>query len=136
MYSISKEFTFSASHQLKGLPDDHPCSRLHGHNYIVDVVISASRLDEVGFVYDYRKLDQFKHYLDRNVDHRHLNDVFTLNPTAELLAVTFWNEIKYGEIGFLLEQIYDQNYKLLIGVSETPKTWAHYDGEHDDAQTA
>lgn len=37
MFRITKEFHFSASHQLTGLPEDHQCARLHGHNYIVEV---------------------------------------------------------------------------------------------------
>ena len=37
MYIISKEYHFSASHQLHDLPEDHPCHRLHGHNYVVEV---------------------------------------------------------------------------------------------------
>jgi hypothetical protein len=33
MYTIAKRFTFSASHIIGGLPADHRCARLHGHNY-------------------------------------------------------------------------------------------------------
>lgn len=87
MYTISKSFTFSASHRLGGLPLDHPCARTHGHNYRVDVELEASTLDDVGMVLDYRKLDAFKDWLDNCVDHRDLNEVTDLNPTAEHLAV-------------------------------------------------
>jgi len=45
MYTISKQFTFSASHQLLNLCDSHPCYRLHGHNYIVEVELQASELN-------------------------------------------------------------------------------------------
>ena len=41
MYTIAKQFTFSASHQLDHLPEDHQCARLHGHNYVVEIVLSA-----------------------------------------------------------------------------------------------
>ncbi len=34
MFTITKEFHFSASHQLSHLPEDHQCARLHGHNYV------------------------------------------------------------------------------------------------------
>ena len=30
---IFKEFTFEAAHRLPYVPDDHKCSRLHGHSY-------------------------------------------------------------------------------------------------------
>ncbi|HUM68046.1 MAG TPA: 6-carboxytetrahydropterin synthase, partial [Chloroflexota bacterium] len=39
MYTISKQFHFSASHQLNGLPLEHQCARLHGHNYEVELIL-------------------------------------------------------------------------------------------------
>ena len=56
MYTISKEFHFSASHRLEGLPSDHSCTRLHDLNYIVIVELKSKDLDELGFVKDYREL--------------------------------------------------------------------------------
>ena len=50
MYIITKEFAFSASHQLTHLVDGHPCARVHGHNYIIVVELSAEELNEQGFV--------------------------------------------------------------------------------------
>jgi 6-pyruvoyltetrahydropterin/6-carboxytetrahydropterin synthase len=86
MFTITKEFTFSASHQLAGLPQDHQCSRLHGHNYRVEIMIQSEKLLPVGFIVDYGDLKAFKDYIDFNLDHRHLNEVVSFNPTAELLA--------------------------------------------------
>ncbi len=42
MYTIAKRFTFSASHVIGGLPEEHPCARLHGHNYEVEVVLQST----------------------------------------------------------------------------------------------
>jgi 6-pyruvoyltetrahydropterin/6-carboxytetrahydropterin synthase len=115
--SITKKFEFSASHQLSGLSEGHQCARLHGHNYVVELELSADRseLTPVGFVRDYGELAPFKSWLDRTLDHRHLNDLVDDNPTAENLAV--W--------------VYDQWSKELpelssVRISETPKTWAEY----------
>lgn len=116
MYRIRKEFHFSASHQLYGLADNHPCTRLHGHNYTVTVELASRELDQHGFVRDYRELDEFRDYLNDNVDHRHLNDVFGKdNTTAERLAEIFfqWCAQRWSEV-------------TAIGVSETPKSWAEY----------
>lgn len=115
MYVISKEFTFSAAHQLRGLPDDHPCSRLHGHNYTVVFVLEAVHLDNIGFVTDYRQLDTIKVWLDQTWDHRNLNDLMTENPTAEWIA-------------FVLYLRFASEFTSLraVRVSETPKTWAEY----------
>ncbi len=116
MFRITKEFHFSASHQLCGLPDDHPCARMHGHNYIVEVELSAAELDETGFVVDYRDLSPLKRYVDDELDHRHLNDVFGHDMvTSERLAKEIYEFCKsrWGQT-------------TAVRVSETPKTWAEY----------
>lgn len=116
MFTISKEFHFSASHQLLDLPPEHPCARLHGHNYIVVLKLKAAHLTEHGFVQDYHSLNFFKDYIDLEIDHRHLNDLFAHNAiTAEFLAQHFYCWCKPKLI---------QLYKVMV--SETPKTWASY----------
>lgn len=119
MYKISKQFSFSASHVLQGLPDSHPCSRLHGHNYAITVHLRSAVLNSTGFVKDYRELDFIKQYIDNNLDHRHLNDIFKVNPTAENIAKELF-DIFIKEI----PQIY------AVEVSETLKTTAIYEVEH------
>jgi 6-pyruvoyltetrahydropterin/6-carboxytetrahydropterin synthase len=129
MYSIGKEFSFSAAHRLNGLSMDHPCSRLHGHNYVVQVEILSDSIDTTGFVLDYRELDCFKEYLDENVDHQYLNEVYPeFNPTAENLAKHFYLTVMNGPIGQKLEEKYEHitDFTIAITVSETPKTVAAY----------
>lgn len=85
-YTIGKEMTFAASHQLAGLPEGHQCGRLHGHNYTVRLELEGDELDDSGMVLDFGELKPFREYVDSTLDHRHLNDVIDGNPTAELLA--------------------------------------------------
>ncbi|WP_429930880.1 6-carboxytetrahydropterin synthase QueD [Agrobacterium vitis] len=116
MYRITKEFHFSASHQLKGLPADHQCARLHGHNYIVEVELSGEDLNNHGFLRDYHELKVLKTYIDEAFDHRHLNDVLGHDKTtAECLAKHFydWCKQRFAETS-------------AVRVSETQKTWAEY----------
>ena len=121
-YTISKEFHFSASHQLGGLPDDHPCARLHGHNYVVKLELTALATDDVGFVFDYGRLKPFAQHIDDFADHRHLNDLLgTRNPTAENLARYF-----HGQATMMFTAFLPPNTTIRVGVSETPKTWAFY----------
>ncbi|MFF0741542.1 6-pyruvoyl tetrahydropterin synthase family protein [Streptomyces sp. NPDC004111] len=127
MVTITKEFHFSASHTLDKLPSWHKCSRMHGHNYVVIMELSASPddLNEAGFVRDYGDLDAFKSWLDDMVDHRHLNDVMDISPSAENMALwifSHWAE-KYPEL-------------TAVWVSETPKTWAIYRQELRHPPTA
>lgn len=116
MFRITKEFHFSASHQLVGLASDHPCARFHGHNYIVEVELQAEQLNAVGFVRDYHELAPLKTYIDDTLDHRHLNDVLGDDlVTAERLAKHLfdWSKDRWQEVS-------------AVRVSETPKTWAQY----------
>lgn len=116
MYRITKEFHFSASHQLLGLPADHQCARLHGHNYVVVVELASAKLNAHGFVRDYAELHDLKRHIDEVFDHRHLNAVLSDDMvTAEKLAKYFydWCRQRFPETA-------------AVKVSETPKTWAEY----------
>ncbi|MFW6272200.1 MAG: 6-carboxytetrahydropterin synthase QueD [bacterium] len=116
MYTIKKEFHFSAGHYLECLPDTHPCARQHGHNYIVVVELKSTKLNEAGFVRDYNDLKFVKDFLDDIVDHYNLNDIVDFNPTAENLAKWMYDTFKIS-----LPEL------SAVEVSETPKTWARYE---------
>jgi 6-pyruvoyltetrahydropterin/6-carboxytetrahydropterin synthase len=118
MYTISKQFSFSASHVLGGLPEDHPCGRLHGHNYEVVVVLEAMTITPPGFVVDYRALDSFKKHLDAVYDHHHLNDIMDQEPTAENMAADLYYWLR-------AQPVYGM-FVVAVRVSETPKTWAEF----------
>jgi len=117
MFTIEKEFTFSASHRLNGLPADHPCARLHGHNYAVIFTLKSETLNEVGFVRDYREMDSVKRWIDAQIDHRDINTIFPkMNPTAENLAKLFFEvfRLEFPEL-------------VAVTVKETDKTRATYE---------
>ena len=120
MYIIRKEFACSSAHKLSGLPPEHPCSRPHGHNYIIVAELSSVKLNAIGFVQDYRELDDIKKWIDDTMDHRDLNQIFVFNPTAENMAKHIFDKFK-------------DSHPLLsaIEVSETPKTNARYTPDHD-----
>lgn len=118
MYKISKQFSFSASHILQGLSKDHPCSRLHGHNYVITIHLKKESLNNVGFVKDYRELENVKKYIDDILDHRHLNDILPFNPTAENIAKYLYDTFKNN-----IPELY------AVEVSETPKTSAIYESD-------
>lgn len=119
-FQISKRFEFSASHLLEGLADDHPCARLHGHNYRVEVVAEADDLDERGFVVDYHELRPLADHLRATLDHRHLNDVIPGQPSAERIAWWLYEWCK----GHLPDEV--ARRLVAVRVSETPRTWAEY----------
>jgi 6-pyruvoyltetrahydropterin/6-carboxytetrahydropterin synthase len=86
-YTITTETTFSAAHYLRGYQGD--CSRLHGHNWNVEVSVTSSKLDENGFAIDFLALEDLLEKAVAPFEHRNLNEVppFDIeNPTAENIA--------------------------------------------------
>lgn len=124
-FTISKEFHFSASHQLSHLPEGHQCARLHGHNYILRVHLTASVLDDVGFVLDYGELGFVKDIVDA-MDHRHLNDMFPFNPTSERICRELFCQIE-EHLRFNITNRTNQITYMAVELSETPKTNARYE---------
>lgn len=83
---IAKTFTFDAAHHLTGLPPDHPCERMHGHTYSVDLQL-VGPVQRNGFVLDYADIARVWKHVHELVDHRLLNEVPGLEqPTTENLA--------------------------------------------------
>ena len=117
MYQSSKDFHFSASHQLFGLEEGHPCGRLHGHNYIIRVEIVGEKVNEHGFILDYNLLKPFGKWVDDTLDHKHLNDVLPFQPTAENMARNM------AEVATKTLPL-PEGCHISVAVSETPKTWA------------
>lgn len=126
MFTISKKFTFEAAHRLLHLPEDHPCTRPHGHSYVVKFSFASADLDKAGMVIDFRKLDVIKRDIDKTLDHQDLNiqlvDTGKIsNTTSELLAKYFYNTYC---------AIFNGKLKS-VTVSETPKTCATYEPSYD-----
>jgi 6-pyruvoyltetrahydropterin/6-carboxytetrahydropterin synthase len=87
MFTVFKDFTFSAAHQIRG--HQGGCERMHGHNYRVRVVVQSERLDELGMVIDFADLKAVMAEILGPFDHRVINELppFDVrNTTAELLA--------------------------------------------------
>ena len=122
MFTITRSFSFSASHQLDALPAGHKCTRLHGHNYTVEVVLTSGELDEYGFVADYARLDPVERFLKSKWDHRHLNDVLDTPPTCEHLAQALYDWCTASLERELAELVSS------VRISETPSTSAEYQG--------
>jgi 6-pyruvoyltetrahydropterin/6-carboxytetrahydropterin synthase len=94
MYTIFKDFSFSAAHAIRG--HTRGCQNLHGHNYRVRVHLRASRLDELGMVLDFADLKQMMQEIVGPFDHQVINDIPPFderNTTAELLSEYVYEEV-------------------------------------------
>ena len=91
MYKISKRIEIAGSHSLS-LDYDSPCSKIHGHNWIITVEIEGILLDEHGMLMDFKHIKNVVNKLD----HANINEVIApINPTAENIAKWIVDKIQY-----------------------------------------
>jgi 6-pyruvoyltetrahydropterin/6-carboxytetrahydropterin synthase len=122
----------NAAHQLcdPELSDDEnrrlfrKCVDLHGHKYVLEVVVAGEVDPATGYVMDLKFLsDVMGRRVIRDVDHRNLNtDVSWLEgriPTVENLVRTFWERLQPEPPAGPLRS---------VRVWETDKNWAEFDG--------
>jgi 6-pyruvoyltetrahydropterin/6-carboxytetrahydropterin synthase len=125
---VSRRESFNAAHELRNpeLSDAEnrrlygKCANLHGHNYVLEVVVGGAIDRATGYVLDLKRLsDVISKRIIEDVDHRNLNtDVPWLEgvvPTAENLAVAFWARI---------EPELPEGLLRTVRVWETEKNWA------------
>jgi 6-pyruvoyltetrahydropterin/6-carboxytetrahydropterin synthase len=93
-YTLKIVTDFAAAHFLRNYPG--VCSRLHGHNWKVEVEVTATRLDHVGMGVDFKDLKDATRAELADLDHRNLNDVApfdAINPTAENIAAFLYRRM-------------------------------------------
>ncbi|MEN3280776.1 MAG: 6-pyruvoyltetrahydropterin/6-carboxytetrahydropterin synthase [Solirubrobacteraceae bacterium] len=125
---VSRREAFNAAHQLfdPRLSDEEnrqlfgKCANLHGHNYVLEVVVAGQVDQRTGYVFDLKQLsDVICRRVIQDVDHRNLNtDVPWLEghiPTAENLAAVFWERIRSELPDGMLRS---------VRLWETDKNWA------------
>jgi 6-pyruvoyltetrahydropterin/6-carboxytetrahydropterin synthase len=128
---VGRREPFSAAHQLcdPELSEEEnrrlfgKCTNLHGHNYVLEVVVAGEVDRATGYVLDLKILsDVISRRVIRDVDHRNLNaDVSWLKgriPTTENLALAFWERLQPELPAGLLRS---------VRVWETDKNWAEVD---------
>ena len=125
---VSRRESFNAAHELRnpGLSETEnrrlygKCANLHGHNYVLEVVVGGAIDPATGYVLDLKRLsDVISRRIIEDVDHRNLNtDVPWLEgliPTAENLAVAFWDR---------LQTELPEGTLRTVRIWETEKNWA------------
>lgn len=92
---IFNVYHIEAARRLPNLPASHPCSRVHGHSFRIEIRVSGPIDPATGWVMDFAELDAAFTSIRSQLDHRYLNDIEGLeNPTSELLAVWLWHKLK------------------------------------------
>ena len=125
---VGRRESFNAAHQLcdPDLSDEEhrrmfgKCVNLHGHNYVLEVVVAGEIDQATGYVLDLKVLSHvIKTHVICDVDHHNLNtDVPWLKgliPTSENLAQAIWDRLRPELPAGLLRA---------VRIWETDKNWA------------
>ena len=129
---LTKVFYFNAAHQYghddwsdeKNWEVFGPDSKIHGHNYTLEVMVTAEVNDDTGFIVD---LGQLKEIVNNNVinilDHTLFDkEVEWFNdkqPSSENLVIFIWSQIEPFLDGVTLHR---------IRLHETPTIFTDYYG--------
>ncbi len=95
IYKIGVSDEFSAAHQLVG--SGGKCERLHGHNWKVEIVITGTRTDSNGMLWDFQEMKSKLQNVLAKLDHRNLNQLpyFHNTPaTSENIARYIYKEFR------------------------------------------
>lgn len=94
MYKLKIQTTFAAAHCLINYQGD--CENLHGHNWKVEVEVTARELDKAGLGIDFKVLKQETNGLLRNLDHKYLNELqpfVDISPSSENISRYLYQEL-------------------------------------------
>jgi len=124
MFELTINVNFEAAHYINNYSGK--CSRLHGHNWKVEVNIYGSQLDELGMLIDFRDVKAAVNKIMVKLDHYCLNEIepfSTINPTAENIAKYIYEQLRET-------REFDQNVKLRsVKVWESLNSAAAYSQE-------
>lgn len=94
MYKLKIETSFAAAHCLMHYQGD--CENLHGHNWKVEVTVTAKELDKAGLGIDFKILKSETNALLKTLDHKYLNELppFVENsPSSENIARYLYQQL-------------------------------------------
>jgi 6-pyruvoyltetrahydropterin/6-carboxytetrahydropterin synthase len=101
LITLTRRYSFSASHRLIGMRERHKCSRLHGHNYVVEITVSGPLTN--GLIVDAGDLDICMGPVIARLDHVDLNELaehggaeaILAQPTVENIAQYLWEALRF-----------------------------------------
>ena len=116
---VYKKFHIESARSLPNLPDEHPCSQVHGHSFEIILKVSGELNEKAGFIIDFQEIEDSFDPIRKLLDHAYLNNIKGLeNPTSENMCKYIWEKVK-PEILDLVE----------IGIKETHSTGCIYKGD-------
>lgn len=94
MYTLTIKTSFAAAHNLVNYQGD--CENLHGHNWKVEVAVTANELDKAGLGIDFKVLKREAGVVINELDHKYLNEnpaFQNISPSSEHISRYLYQRI-------------------------------------------
>ena len=93
-YELVHTIRFEAARRLPRVPPGHPCGRLYGLAFYLDIHVVGALDPATGWVFDFAEIERAFAPLRAELDHNYLNDLPGLeNPTSEMLVTWIWDRL-------------------------------------------
>ena len=79
---IFKSFTFDSAHFLPNVPEGHKCKNMHGHTYLLKIIVEGPLENHLNWVMDFTDLKEVIDPLVKELDHKVLNEIAGLENTT------------------------------------------------------
>jgi 6-pyruvoyltetrahydropterin/6-carboxytetrahydropterin synthase len=94
-YELVHTVRFESARRLPKVPPGHPCGRVYGLAFHLDIHVVGALDPETGWVFDFTEIEKAFAPLKAEIDHNYLNDVPGLeNPTSERLVTWIWEGLR------------------------------------------
>lgn len=151
MYKIRKTFKVEMAHRLISSYSEE-CQNLHGHSYVIEVVLKSRALNPDDMVIDFKELkhlikgyiNEYDHAVMLSADddqefvnivraHNSNTQVVPFNPTAENMARYFFENLRYCICEYQ-DFVEDPSLVLeAVRIHETTTGWAEYSDDKKGA---
>lgn len=94
MYRLEIKTAFAAAHNLINYQGE--CENLHGHNWKVEVYVTARELDKAGLGIDFKILKAETNALLKTLDHKYLNELAPFiehSPSSENISCYLFQQL-------------------------------------------
>lgn len=140
MYSIKTSASFDSAHFLKDY--NGKCANIHGHHWVVEVVLSGERLacegEKNGMLVDFSDIKRELRELAKSLDHAFIYETGSLRETTvnalndenfRLIAVPYRPTAENFARAFY-DHFREKNYPVRrVRVFETPENCAEYEAD-------
>ncbi len=95
MFEVKVLGGFESAHYLRGYKGK--CENMHGHNYKLEAVVAAKKLNSIGLAVDFGDVKAALKEITETLDHKVLDELAPfkkINPSAENIARHIYLELK------------------------------------------